>query len=41
MHDGGHLEMGTDRRRTVTATANLLGPARRDGIRFVTLDRWE
>jgi peptidoglycan/xylan/chitin deacetylase (PgdA/CDA1 family) len=41
MHDGGHLEMGSDRRRTVTATANLLGPARRGGIRFVTLDRWE
>lgn len=40
MHDGGHLEMGSDRRRTVTATANLLGTARRDGIRFVTLDRW-
>jgi hypothetical protein len=32
--------MGTDRRRTITATANLLGTARRDGIRFVTLDRW-
>lgn len=40
MHDGGHLEMGSDRRRTVTATANLLGTARRDGIRFVTPDRW-
>ena len=40
MHDGGHLEMGTDRRRTVTATANLLGKTERDGIRFVTLDRW-
>ena len=40
MHDGGHLEMGTDRRRTVTATANLLGKTGRDGIRFVTLDRW-
>jgi len=40
MHDGGHLEMGTDRRRTVTATANLLGKATRDGTRFVTLDRW-
>lgn len=40
MHDGGHLEMGSDRRRTVTATANLLGTTRRDGIRFVTLDRW-
>jgi peptidoglycan/xylan/chitin deacetylase (PgdA/CDA1 family) len=40
MHDGSHLGMGTDRRRTVTATANLLGTATRDGIRFVTLDRW-
>jgi peptidoglycan-N-acetylglucosamine deacetylase len=40
MHDGGHLEMGTDRRRTVTATANLLGKAKRDGIRFVTLEPW-
>jgi peptidoglycan/xylan/chitin deacetylase (PgdA/CDA1 family) len=40
MHDGGHSEMGTDRRRTVTASANLLGTARREGIRFVTLDRW-
>jgi peptidoglycan-N-acetylglucosamine deacetylase len=40
MHDGGHLEMGSDRRRTVTATANLLGTARHDSIRFVTLDRW-
>jgi peptidoglycan/xylan/chitin deacetylase (PgdA/CDA1 family) len=39
MHDGGHLAMGSDRRRTVTATANLLGRAPR-GIRFVTLDRW-
>jgi hypothetical protein len=40
MHDGGHLNMGTDRRRTVTATANLLATATKDGIRFVTLDRW-
>jgi peptidoglycan-N-acetylglucosamine deacetylase len=40
MHDGGHLEMGSDRRRTVTATANLLATASTDGIRFVTLDRW-
>lgn len=40
MHDGGHLDMGTDRRRTVTATANLLAMAPRGGIRFVTLDRW-
>jgi peptidoglycan-N-acetylglucosamine deacetylase len=40
MHDGGHLEMGSDRRRTVTATANLLAAASSNGIRFVTLDRW-
>jgi peptidoglycan-N-acetylglucosamine deacetylase len=40
MHDGGHLEMGSDRRRTVTATANLLGSAQRSGIRFVTVDHW-
>jgi peptidoglycan/xylan/chitin deacetylase (PgdA/CDA1 family) len=39
MHDGSHLAMGTDRRRTVSATANLLGGAR-GSTRFVTLDRW-
>lgn len=39
MHDGGHLEMGTDRRRTVNATANLLATAH-EGLRFVTLDQW-
>ena len=39
MHDGSHLEMGTDRRRTVNATANLLGTMRA-GMRFVTLDQW-
>jgi peptidoglycan/xylan/chitin deacetylase (PgdA/CDA1 family) len=40
MHDGGHLDMGSDRRRTVTATANLLAAASSRDIRFVTLDRW-
>ncbi len=40
LHDGGHLDMGSDRRRTVTATANLLGIAPRGGIRFVTLEQW-
>jgi peptidoglycan/xylan/chitin deacetylase (PgdA/CDA1 family) len=39
MHDGSHMAMSSDRRRTVTATANLLGKARRE-TRFVTLDRW-
>lgn len=40
LHDGGHLEMGTDRRRTVTATANLLAATAANGLRFVTLERW-
>jgi peptidoglycan/xylan/chitin deacetylase (PgdA/CDA1 family) len=40
MHDGGHLDMGSDRRRTVTATANLLAASSSRDIRFVTLDRW-
>jgi peptidoglycan-N-acetylglucosamine deacetylase len=40
MHDGGHVAMGADRRRTVTATANLLATASNGGLRFVTLDRW-
>lgn len=40
LHDGGHLEMGTDRRRTVTATANLLAGAATNGLRFVTVDAW-
>jgi peptidoglycan/xylan/chitin deacetylase (PgdA/CDA1 family) len=40
MHDGSHMDMGSDRRRTVTATANLLPMAASSGIRFVTLDHW-
>ncbi len=40
LHDGGHRQMGTDRRRTVTATANLLAVAPRGGLRFVTVDSW-
>jgi peptidoglycan/xylan/chitin deacetylase (PgdA/CDA1 family) len=40
LHDGGHMEMGTDRRRTITATANLLAPAQRAGARFVTIEQW-
>lgn len=41
MHDGSHLEMGTDRRRSVNATANLLGTLSAENVRFVTLDRWQ
>ena len=40
LHDGGHLQIGTDRRRTITATANLLALAQHAGIQFVTIDRW-
>lgn len=40
MHDGGHVEMGADRRRTITATANLIGIAPLSGLRFVTVDHW-
>ena len=39
LHDGGHLAMGTDRRRTVNATANILAAAAPD-LRFVTVDRF-
>jgi peptidoglycan/xylan/chitin deacetylase (PgdA/CDA1 family) len=41
LHDGGHLEMGTDRRRTVTATANLLATAAGSRLQFVTLETWQ
>ncbi len=40
MHDGGHLEMQTDRSRTVTAVASLLAWAPHAGIRFVSLHQW-
>ena len=40
LHDGGHLKMGTDRRRTVSATATLLGTIPRTGMHLVTVDTW-
>ena len=40
LHDGSHVRLGTDRRRTVTATANLLALAPRGGMHFVTVDAW-
>jgi peptidoglycan/xylan/chitin deacetylase (PgdA/CDA1 family) len=40
LHDGGHLAMRTDRRRTVTAVANLLASAQDKDLRFVSLDHW-
>jgi peptidoglycan/xylan/chitin deacetylase (PgdA/CDA1 family) len=41
LHDGSHTAFGVDRRRTVTATANLLALAPRGGLRFVTVDAWD
>ncbi len=40
LHDGSHVSFGVDRRRTVTATANLLAIAPRGGLHFVTVDAW-
>ena len=40
LHDGSHEKMGTDRRRTVSATATLLGMIPRTGMHMVTIDRW-
>jgi peptidoglycan/xylan/chitin deacetylase (PgdA/CDA1 family) len=40
LHDGSHLEMGCDRRRTVSATATLLGTLPRTGMHLVTVDAW-
>ena len=40
LHDGSHLRMGTDRRRTVSATATLLGTIPRTGMHMVTVEQW-
>jgi peptidoglycan/xylan/chitin deacetylase (PgdA/CDA1 family) len=40
LHDGGHEKMGADRRRTVSATATLLGMLPRTGMHPVTVDAW-
>jgi peptidoglycan/xylan/chitin deacetylase (PgdA/CDA1 family) len=40
LHDGGHTRMGCDRRRTVSATATLLGMMPRTGMHMVTVDHW-
>jgi peptidoglycan-N-acetylglucosamine deacetylase len=41
MHDGSHVQMGSGRRHTVTATANFVSRAQQSSIRFVTVDRWQ
>jgi peptidoglycan-N-acetylglucosamine deacetylase len=40
LHDGGHARMGSDRRRTVSSTATLLGMIPRTGMHLVTVDHW-
>ena len=37
LHDGGHLQMGADRSRTVTATDRLLGRYKAEGYKFITV----
>ncbi len=39
LHDGGHLQFGTDRQWTVKATANLLREYRDKGFEFVSVTR--
>ena len=38
LHDGGHLQIGTDRSVTLAATRKLMDSSA--GFRFVTLDAW-
>ena len=40
LHDGSHIDFGTDRRRTVAATAALLTSFPLAGVRAATLDEW-
>jgi hypothetical protein len=40
LHDGGHLQLGTDRSVTLAATASLLEAWAGTALRFVTVDAW-
>jgi peptidoglycan/xylan/chitin deacetylase (PgdA/CDA1 family) len=40
LHDGGHLQLGTDRSVTLAATRMLLEGWAGSGLRFVTVDAW-
>ena len=40
LHDGGHLELGTDRSVTLAATRMLLESWVGSGLRIVTVDAW-
>jgi peptidoglycan/xylan/chitin deacetylase (PgdA/CDA1 family) len=37
LHDGGHLQMGADRSRTVAATDHLIAKYKTEGYEFVTI----
>ena len=37
LHDGGHLQMGADRSRTVTATDRLISRYKTEGHEFLTI----
>jgi peptidoglycan-N-acetylglucosamine deacetylase len=37
LHDGGHLQMGADRSRTVTATDRMIARYKAEGYEFVTI----
>jgi len=37
LHDGGHLQMGADRSRTITATDHLIARYKSEGYEFVTI----
>jgi peptidoglycan/xylan/chitin deacetylase (PgdA/CDA1 family) len=39
LHDGGHLQMGADRSRTVTATDHLIARYKAEGYEFVTIPK--
>jgi peptidoglycan-N-acetylglucosamine deacetylase len=40
LHDGGHLQLGTDRSVTLATTRMLLENWAGSGLRFVTVDAW-
>jgi peptidoglycan-N-acetylglucosamine deacetylase len=40
LHDGGHLQLGTDRSVTLAATGMLLEAWAGSALRFVTVDTW-
>ena len=40
LHDGGHLQLGTDRSVTLAATGMLLDAWVGSALRFVTVDNW-